>query len=79
VGAATHVKFRVLPFRVKIQDLALVVPGNDLTEDIFLRAGKPKIFDQATTALVHRFYLGGVAFGETEVQVLSSWWMYCCC
>jgi hypothetical protein len=34
---------------------------------------KPKIFDQATTALVHCFLLVGVAFGEPVVQVLS-WW-----
>jgi hypothetical protein len=39
VGAASQVKFRVLPFREKIQGLAvMVVSGNDLVEGIVLRA-----------------------------------------
>jgi hypothetical protein len=37
------------------------------------------IFNRVTTVLVHCSLLGGVAFGEPEVQVLSWWWLYCCC
>jgi hypothetical protein len=38
VGATTHEKFKVLPFKVKIQGLALIgVPGNSLVESIVLR------------------------------------------
>jgi hypothetical protein len=37
VGTTTQEEFRVLPCRVKIQDLAfMVVPDNGLTEDIVL-------------------------------------------
>jgi hypothetical protein len=40
VGLTTHVKFNVLPSRVKIQGLVLnVMPGNGLVEDIILRVG----------------------------------------
>jgi hypothetical protein len=34
---------------------------------------KPKIYDRATMALVHCFLLGGVAFREAGLLVLS-WW-----
>jgi hypothetical protein len=38
VGAAAHVKFGDLPFRVKIQGLALIgVSNDDLVEGIVLR------------------------------------------
>jgi hypothetical protein len=38
VGATTHVKFRVLSFRIKIQGLVLLVmSGNCFVEDIVLR------------------------------------------
>jgi hypothetical protein len=52
------------------------VSSNGLVEGIGLIAGtifrvKPKIFDGATTALVHCFLLEGIAFGEPGVQVLS--------
>jgi hypothetical protein len=55
-----------------------------LLKALFLEWGlfsgwKPKIFDRATTALVHCSLLRGVAFGEPEVHVLSWWSMYCCC
>jgi hypothetical protein len=33
-------------------------------------------FGRATTALVHRFLLGGVDFREFVFQVMSWWWMY---
>jgi hypothetical protein len=29
--------------------------------------------------LVHRSLLGGVAFEESKVQMLSWWWLYCHC
>jgi hypothetical protein len=39
VGAAARVKFGVIPFRVKIQGLALIgVSSNDLVEGIVFRA-----------------------------------------
>jgi hypothetical protein len=39
VGAITQEKFTVLPFRMKIQGMALiVVPGNDLVTGIVLRS-----------------------------------------
>jgi hypothetical protein len=39
VGAAAQVKFGVIPFRVKIQGLALIsVSSNDLVEGIVFRA-----------------------------------------
>jgi hypothetical protein len=34
---------------------------------------KPKIYDRATTVLMCYFLLGGVAFGEARLPVLS-WW-----
>jgi hypothetical protein len=37
VGVVARVKFRVLPFREKIQGQA-AMPGNDLIEGIILRA-----------------------------------------
>jgi hypothetical protein len=36
------------------------------------------IYDRAMTVLVHYFFLGGVAFGEAKLLVLSWWWLYCC-
>jgi hypothetical protein len=36
------------------------------------------IYDQATMVLVHCFLLGGIAFGEAELLVLSWWWLCCC-
>jgi hypothetical protein len=49
-----------------------------LLKALFLRAKtffrvKPKIYDRAMTALVHRFLLGDIAFGEAGLLVLS-WW-----
>jgi hypothetical protein len=54
------------------------VPHNVLVKGIALRVGiffrvKPKIYNQATTALVLCFLLEGVAFREAELLVLS-WW-----
>jgi hypothetical protein len=34
------------------------------------------IYDRATTALVHRFLLEGIAFGEIVLRVLSWWRLY---
>jgi hypothetical protein len=36
------------------------------------------IFDRATTALVHCFLLGGVAFEEPGLYGLSWWCLYYC-
>jgi hypothetical protein len=41
------------------------------------RGWKPKLYDRATAALVHRFLLGGVAFGEVGFLVLFWWCSYC--
>jgi hypothetical protein len=35
------------------------------------------IYDQATTALVRCFFLGGVAIGESGLLVISWWCLYC--
>lgn len=40
--------------------------------------GKPKIYDRATIAFVHCFLLEDVAYGETNLLVLS-WRCQCCC
>jgi hypothetical protein len=53
------------------------VPSNGLVEGIirtrtFFRV-KPKIFDQARTALVLCSLLGGAAYGEARLVVLSMW------
>jgi hypothetical protein len=37
-----------------------------------------KIYDRATTAFVHCLLLGGVAYEEADLLVLS-WWCQCCC
>jgi hypothetical protein len=87
VGAAAQVKFRVSPFKVKIQGLALIGCAWQWPcwRYYFERGGglssrrKPKIFDRATTMLVHCSLLGGIIFEESGLQMLYWWWLFHCC
>jgi hypothetical protein len=67
--ATVHEKFKVRPCRVKTQGLALIGCAWQLPfwRHCFMSADfspgwKPKIYDRATTVLVHCSLLGGVAF-----------------
>jgi hypothetical protein len=69
VGATVQEKFKVRPCSVKTQGLALIGCACQLPcwRHCFVSADfspgwKPKIYDRATTVLVHYSLLGGVAF-----------------
>jgi hypothetical protein len=86
VGATVQEKFKVRPCRVKttlqgenprsgLNCLCLTIA---LLKALFCERGlslrwKPKIYDRATTVLVHCSLLGGVVFGDVGLLVLS-WW-----
>jgi hypothetical protein len=78
VGATVQEKYVVQSCRVKIQGLALVSCAwqwpcwtHCFVSGDFLQGWKPKVYDRATMALVHCFLLGGIAFGEAGLLVLS--------
>jgi hypothetical protein len=78
VGATVQEKYVVQSCRVKIQGLALVSCAwqwpcwrHCFVSGDFLQGWKPKVYDRATTTLVHCFLLGGIAFGEAGLLVLS--------
>jgi hypothetical protein len=69
VGATIQEKFKVRPCRVKTQGLALIGCAwqfpcwrHYFVSADFSSGWKPKIYDRATTVLVHCSLLGGVAF-----------------
>jgi hypothetical protein len=69
VGATVQEKFKVRPYRVKTQCLALIgcvwqLPcwRHCFVSVDFSPGWKPKIYDRATTVLVHCSFLRGVAF-----------------
>jgi hypothetical protein len=86
VGAASQVKFRVLPFREKIQGLTVIgcvwqwpcwrpcFESGDYLQDENQRSLIGRRWRLCIVSL-----LGGIAFGEPGVQMSSWWCMYCCC
>jgi hypothetical protein len=81
VGAIAQEKFKALPFRGEspMSGLNWLCLAMSLLKALFWEWGfssgwKLKIYDRATTALVHCYLFGGVAFGEVELLVLSWWY-----